>query len=366
MTFYNTYTQFKDFSFTSFFNQVTAADVEETLEKDNLNKKDFLTLLAPAASDYLEEMAQLAHQLTVQHFGKTMTLYAPLYVADHCVNQCAYCSFSVTNDFKRSKLDLDQVAKEAKLLVKKGMKNLLILTGESRQHAPISYLKEVIEVLKDYFPSLAIEIYPLKVEEYEELIAAGVDGLTIYQEVYNEEIYDQVHITGPKKNYQFRLNAPERGCQAGMRKVNIGALLGLSDWRQEAFFAGLHAQYLQNNYLEAKISLSVPRLQPHLGNYQPNSIVDNQSLVQIMLAYRLFLPRVGINISTRESAQLRNDLLPLGVTKLSAESSTAVGGYTQETETKQFATSDNRKVSQIKNMLTQKGYQPVFKDWQRI
>ncbi|GAB6098346.1 2-iminoacetate synthase ThiH [Halanaerocella petrolearia] len=366
MSYYNRYKEVKNIDFSSFFKQVEDRDVEEVLNKEKLGKRDFLTLLSPAASDYLEEMAQLAHQLTVQHFGKTMTLYAPIYIADYCVNQCAYCSFSISNDFKRNKLNLDQVAKEAQVLANKGIKNLLILTGESRKHAPISYLKEVITVLKDYFPSLALEIYPLEIEEYEELIATGIDALTIYQEVYDEEIYDQVHITGPKKNYKFRLNAPERGCQAGMRKVNIGALLGLNDWRKESFFTGLHAQYLQNKYLESKISLSVPRLQPHLGSYQPNSIVDDQSLVQIMLAYRLFLPRVGINVSTRESAQLRDDLLPLGVTKLSAESSTAVGGYTQQKETNQFDISDDRDVSQIKDMLAQKGYQPVFKDWQRI
>ncbi|ADL13078.1 2-iminoacetate synthase ThiH [Acetohalobium arabaticum] len=366
MSYYDTYSKFKDVNFSDYLKQITAQDVTKVLTKDNLDQQDFLTLLAPAASNFLEELAQKAHELTIQHFGRTISLYAPLYVSDYCVNQCSYCGFNVTNDFQRSKLDLSEVEKEAQAIAKKGFKNLLILTGESRTHAPISYLKEVIKVLKDYFPSLTIEIYPLETEEYKELIAAGIDGLTIYQEVYDEEIYDQVHVKGPKKNYQFRLNAPERGCQAGMRKVNIGALLGLNNWQEETFWTGLHAQYLQNKYLETEINISVPRLRPHIGSYQPNSIVENKDLVQIMLAYRLFLPRIGLNLSTRESAQLRDNLIPLGVTKLSAESSTAVGGYAHDKDEKQFDISDDRTVDEVKKMLIKKGYQPVFKCWHRI
>ncbi|AGB41253.1 thiazole biosynthesis protein ThiH [Halobacteroides halobius DSM 5150] len=366
MSYYNKYTKFKDIDFNNFFKQVTAKDVKKVLTKEKLAKEDFLTLLAPVASNYLEELAQRAHKLTIQHFGKIVSLYTPIYITDHCVNQCSYCGFNVTNNFKRSKLSLKEVEKEAQVIAKKGFKNLLILTGESRKHASISYLKKVIKVLKNYFPSLAIEIYPLTTEGYKELIATGIDGLTIYQEVYDQQIYDKVHLKGPKKNYHFRLDAPERGCQAGMRKVNIGALLGLNNWREEAFFTGLHAYYLQNKYLETQIGLSLPRLRPHLGSFQPNSIVNDRNLVQIMLAFRLFLPRVGINLSTRESAQLRDNLLPLGVTKLSAESSTAVGGYTSSNNEKQFDISDKRKINTVKQVLLNKGYQPVFKSWQRI
>jgi len=366
MSFYKEYKQVKDIDFNSFFDQVTKYDVEKVLAKDRLKREDFLVLLSPLANHYLEEMAQKAHQLTVQNFGKVICLYAPLYLANYCVNQCAYCGFNVKNGFKRDKLTLNQVAQEAKAIVNKGIKDLVVLTGESRKHSPVSYIKDSIKILTEYFSSIAIEVYPMETEEYRELVEAGVDGLTIYQETYDEAIYDQVHITGPKKNYRFRLDAPERGCQAGMRRVNIGPLLGLDDWRKEAFFAGLHADYLQNKYLDTEVSLSLPRLRPHIGSFQPNSIVDDPALVQIILAYRLFLPRLGISLSTRESDQLRDNLLPLGITKMSAESSTFVGGYAENRGVNQFDISDDRTVAEVKELLLARGYQPVFKDWQQI
>ncbi|WP_408954457.1 2-iminoacetate synthase ThiH [Natroniella sp. ANB-PHB2] len=367
MSFYQEYNQLNQLDFNSFFEEVNTADVERVLGKERLTKEDFLTLLSPAASNYLEEMAQKASQLTLQHFGRTMLLYLPLYLADYCVNQCLYCGFSVNNKFKRSKLDLAEIEEEAKIIAEKGIKHLLLLTGESRKHSPVSYLKESVLLLKEHFPCLSIEVYPLEVAEYKELIAAGVEGLTIYQEVYDQEIYEEVHPQGPKSDYLYRLDAPERGCQAGMRQVNIGALLGLGQWRKEAFFAGLHAKYLQDNYLETEVNLSVPRLRPHLGSFQPNSIVGDSQLVQILLAYRLFLPRAGLNLSTRERAELRNNLLPLGITKISAESSTEVGGYAESQEgTNQFDISDDRDVDEITKLLGNKGYQTVFKNWHRI
>ena len=366
MSFYQEYLNYQNIDFKSFFKNVKDRDIKTILNKDKLAIKDFLALLSPKASNYLEEMAQQAHQLTVQNFGKIVTLYAPLYLANYCVNHCSYCGFKSNNNIERNKLSLAEIKKEAEAIANLGIKNLLILTGESRQHSPISYLKKAITVLKEYFPSLAIEIYPLKTEEYQELIAAGVDSLTIYQEVYDQNIYDQVHLKGPKRDYRFRLNAPERGCKAGMRSVNIGALLGLNNWRQESFLTGLHAKYLQDNYLGTKINLSVPRLRPQKSGFKPNSKITDQNLVQIILAMRIFLPRIGINLSTREAADLRDHLLPLGITKMSAQSSTAVGGYANSNHTKQFAISDQRKVSQIREMLINQGYQPVFKDWQRI
>jgi len=366
MSFYEEYRRAKNIDLDNFFAKVNRYDVERVLAKDRLKEEDFLVLLSPAANDYLEEMAQKAHQLTVQNFGKVIFLYAPLYLANYCVNQCAYCGFNVKNGFKRDKLTLEQVKEEAKAIVNKGIKDLVVLTGESRKHSPVSYIKDSIEILTEYFSSIAIEVYPMETEEYRELVDAGVDGLTIYQETYNEQIYDQVHITGPKKDYRFRLDAPERGCQAGMRRVNIGPLLGLDDWRKEAFFAGLHANYLQNKYLDTEISLSLPRLRPHMGSFEPNSIVDDPALVQIILAYRLFLPRLGISLSTRESDKLRDNLLPLGITKMSAESSTAVGGYAENRGVNQFDISDDRTVAEVKDLLLNRGYQPVFKDWQQI
>lgn len=367
MGFYEIYSKYKGLDLEGFIRQARKSDVERVLGKDRLGEEDFLVLLSPAASGYLEEMAQKAHKTTLQNFGRVILLYTPLYLADFCVNQCAYCSFNSANVFRRRKLTLDEVQREAEKISRTGIRHILILTGESRMHTPVSYIRDCVGVLKKYFSSISIEVYPMDVEEYGELVDAGVDGLTIYQEVYDEEVYDRVHIKGPKKNYLYRLDAPERGCEAGMRTVNIGALLGLSDWRKEAFFAGLHAKYLQDKYPATEISLSVPRLRPHLGNFRTDHAVDDRALVQIMLAFRLFLPRAGITLSTRERAELRDNLVYLGVTKMSAGSCTAVGGYSEGGgEVKQFDVSDGRSVEEIRDMILKKGYQPVFKDWHPI
>ncbi|MFW6279305.1 MAG: 2-iminoacetate synthase ThiH [Bacillota bacterium] len=363
MDFYEYYKKWEDFNFDSFFSTVTPHQVNSILKKDKLTEKDYLALLAPTARKKLEPLARKAHLSTVQHFGRVIFLYAPLYLANYCDSECLYCGFNVHNNFTRDKLSLSEVKKEARALRDKGLQHILLLTGCSREKTPVAYIKECVAEIRDMFASLAIEVYALKTREYRSLIESGVEGLTIYQEVYDQKRYSEVHPGGPKSNYQFRLQAPERGCRAGMRAVNIGALLGLGDWRREAFMAGLHAAYLQDKYPEVSINLSVPRLQPHLGNFEPDSVVSNQNLVQIILAFRLFLPRVGINLSTRETEELQDNLLPLGITKFSAESSTAVGGYTSEGGTSQFEISDQRSVEQIKKLLLKKGYQPVFKNW---
>ncbi len=364
MSYFNIYEQLKDEPFEDYFASVTTNDVKQVLAKTRLNKYDFLTLLAPAAEELMEEIAQKAHKITVQNFGKTILLFTPLYLSDYCVNKCVYCSYSVENKFERKKLTIDEIEIEAKEIAKTGLKHVLILTGESNLHTPVSYLMDSVEVLKKYFTSVSIEVNPLETEEYSQLVAAGVDGLTVYQEVYNQEIYKRLHLKGPKRNYQYRLDAAERGCKAGMRNVNIGALLGFDDWRKEVFFTGIHAAYLQEKYLETDIGVSFPRLRPYLGSFQPDVDVTDKNLVQSMLALRIFLPRIGITLSTRESAELRDQLLYLGVTKMSAGSSTSVGGYAQEDEgTNQFEISDERTVSEVYRSLLKKGYQPVFKDW---
>lgn len=366
MTFYNEMQKYSQINFNEIFQQITEAQIEKVLEKEHLSREDFLVLLSPAAASYLEQMAQKAHRVTVQNFGKVILLYTPLYLGDYCVNQCIYCSFNVTNNTSRKKLTIQEVEEEASQIEKTGLEHILILTGESRKHTPVSYIAKCVEVLRRRFSSVSIEVYPLSVAEYSQLVEVGVDGLTIYQEVYDQQIYDQVHLKGPKKNFHFRLDAPERGCQAGIRNVNIGALLGLADWRKEAFFTGIHADYLQNKYLETEISVSLPRIRPHLGSYQPTSLVDDRSFVQVLLALRLFLPRNGITLSTRESAIFRDHLIYLGVTKMSAGSTTAVGGHSLDEGAGQFAVSDERSVAQVKEMLYQKGYQPIFKDWEAI
>ncbi|NSL50618.1 2-iminoacetate synthase ThiH [Calidifontibacillus erzurumensis] len=365
MSFYEKYVTVRDLPFGDIFANVKRNDVYKVLQKDTLNEMDLLVLLSPSAEECLEEMAQKAHRLTIQHFGKVMQLYAPLYISDYCVNQCKYCSFSVENPTVRTKLTMDQIEEEAQAILNMGIKHVIILTGESRVHSPVGYLCDSVERLKKYFASLSIEVQPLKTEEYRELVKRGVDGLTVYQEVYNEEIYKEIHVKGPKRDYKFRLDAPERGCQAGMQSVNIGALLGMDDWRKEVFFTGLHAYYLQQKYLETSISISFPRLRPHLGSFQPKVDVTDKNLVQAMLAIRLFLPRAGITLSTRETKELRDHLIPLGVTKMSAASSTVVGGYANKTTTNsQFEISDERSVDEVKAALKRLGYQPVVKDWQ--
>ncbi|MBI4187843.1 MAG: 2-iminoacetate synthase ThiH [Chloroflexi bacterium] len=364
MTFYDEILRLKDTDYATEFGRVTPLQIANILAKTELQSQDFLALLSPKATLALEEMAQAAHHLTLQHFGRTIVLYTPLYLANYCVNHCVYCGFNATNDIPRRKLTLAEVELEAKAIAATGLQHLLILTGESRRHSPVSYIKECVTVLRKYFPSLSIEIYPLSDEEYAELIAAGVDGLTIYQEVYNENIYSRLHPRGPKRDYRFRIEAPERAAQAGIRTVNIGALLGLGEWRSEVFLAGMHLAYLQNKFPEIEISISFPRMRPQFGDYQAEFPVSDRDLVQSILALRLFMPRAGITISTRESAELRDNLIQLGVTKMSAGSSTAIGGHTDAKDSiGQFEISDKRSVEEMRRAIAKLGYKPVLKDW---
>lgn len=364
MSVYEELSKYRDFDFAAIFAQVTAADIQRVISKDRLTVADYLTLLSPQAEQQLEAMAQQAHRLTVQHFGHTILLYTPLYLANYCVNQCVYCGFHAHNAIERKKLTLDQVRAEAEAIAATGLKHILILTGESRHHSSVGYIKDCVRILKDFFTSISIEIYPLTTDEYRELAAAGVDGMTIYQETYHEAAYAELHPAGPKRDYRYRLDAPERACRAAMRTVNIGALLGLSDWRQEAFLTGVHADYLQRNYPGVEISMSPPRMRPHVGGFPPRVIVSDKNLVQYILAFRLFMPRGGITLSTRESAALRNNMLELGITKMSAGSCTAVGGHSEAAAVGQFEISDERSVAEMAAMLYARNYQPVYKDWQ--
>ena len=367
MSFYDIYKKYRDFDFAAFDEQVTDEQVLRVIAKNTLDEADFLTLLSNRAFAFLEEIARKAQKLTLQNFGKVILLYTPMYLSNYCINKCTYCGFNAGNEIERKRLEISEVEKEAEIISRTGLKHILILTGESKKHSPVSYIKECVKVLKKHFSSISIEIYPLSIDEYRELSDAGVDGLTLYQEVYDEKIYEAVHISGPKKDYVNRLDAPERACIAGMRSVNIGALLGLNDWISEAFLTGIHVNYFQSKYPETELSVSLPRLRPHAGSFEQKCHVNDKSLVQIMLALRLFLPRVGITISTREGKELRDNLLGLGVTKMSAGSSTEVGGRLHQEKTEgQFEISDSRNVDEIKEMLYGKGYQPVFKDWQYI
>ncbi len=345
------------------------SDVLRALARARLDPPDLLALLSPAAEPYLEAMAQKAHRLTVQNFGKTISLFTPLYLANFCSNQCVYCSFNTKNTIVRRKLDLDEVEAEGQAIAATGLQHLLLLTGESRLQSSPEYIQACLERLRPHFASLGIEVYPLEEEEYRRLYEAGLDAFTMFQEVYDEVIYAAVHPAGPKRNHRYRLEAPERACRAGIPSINIGALLGLGEWRTEAFFTALHAESLLQSYPGIELALSVPRLRPHAGHFQPfTPPVTDANLVQVILAYRLYLPRVGITLSTRESPRLREALLPLGITKMSAGSLTSVGGYTGDGDSgsAQFEIADERPVDAIVEMLRTKGYQPAFVDWVNV
>ncbi|QUI23394.1 2-iminoacetate synthase ThiH [Vallitalea pronyensis] len=364
MSFYHVYQTIRDDDFYPMHDQTSEKDMMTILHKNILTEDDFLRLLSPMAEMYLEQAAQKAHALSLQYFGKTVLLYTPMYLANYCVNRCVYCSFNTQNVIERRQLTYNEIEEEAKAIASTGLKHILILTGECRKTTPVAYIVNAVKRLKKYFDSVGMEIYPLTEEEYKTVINAGVDSLTVYQEVYDETIYDNVHLSGPKKDYKYRLDAPERACRQKIRSVNIGPLLGLNDWRKEIFFTGMHAKYLQKKYPDVDISISLPRIKPHAGTYEARYDVNDQDLVQALMALKLFLPRVGITISTREAPDFRDNLIPLGVVKMSAGVSTEVGGHALEHGSdSQFEISDPRNVNMIKHAILKKGYQPVFKDW---
>ena len=370
MSYYDILLKYKDLPSEKILRGLSPQTVERSIHDDAQDPERLLALLSPAAEEFLEPMAQTAHALTLQNFGRTIQLYTPMYLSNFCENECAYCGFNTKNKMPRRTLTLSEVEKEAAFIASTGIEHLLILTGDSKARSPISYIKECLGVLKKYFSSISAEIYALTEEEYADLAGSGIDGLTLYQETYDETVYGRVHRAGPKKDFRFRLDAPERAARSGMRSVNVGALLGLSDWRKEVFLMGLHAQYLQDRYGEVEIGASLPRLRPHVGNFKEITEVSDKNIVQTLIALRLFLPRLGIALSTRENASLREDLLPLGITRMSAGSTTRVGGHTiespEEQNTPQFEISDPRDVEEMKAMLAGKGYQPVLKDWMQI
>ncbi|WP_350342924.1 2-iminoacetate synthase ThiH [Proteinivorax tanatarense] len=367
MSFADVLEKYNDFDYNTYFSSVTKNDILKVLKKSKLDVNDYLVLLSPAASECLEEMAQRANRLTIQHFGKTVLLYTPMYLSNFCVNKCLYCSFNTEHNISRRKLNKSEIKKEAEAISKTGIKHILVLTGESRQETPVSYILDAVKILNKYFHSISIEIYPLTGEEYRQMIDAGVDGLTIYQEVYDEGTYKKVHVKGPKKDYQFRLKAPERACEQKIRTVNIGALLGLAHWRKEAFKTGLHASYLQETYPDVEVSISLPRIRPHVGSYDNIYDVKDKELVQILLAFKNFIPYGGVTISTREEQAFRDKLVPLGVTKMSAGVMTSVGGHSaKKEETSQFQIGDIRSVDEIKEAIFAIGYQPILKDWLKL
>ncbi len=330
--------------------------ISNILNKDSIAFEDLKVLLSSEGSKNIELLAQRAHQLTKKHFGKTIQLYAPIYLSNECNNQCVYCGFNSKVTGKRISLTVDQAFAEAKVLAKMGFKHILVVSGEKRETISVDYLKKLTSKLRSLFSSISIEIYPMTEEEYKKLFAAGVDALTIYQEVYDREVYKKVHPAGPKSDYDYRYETPERGGRAGFYRINIGYLLGLGDWQSETLALAKHAEHLQKKFWKSQISISFPRL-------RGSSVTDLQ-LTQMICALRIFLPKVGLVMSTRESAKLRDNLIPLGITQMSAASRTSPGAYSsKDAATPQFSISDQRTAAEVAQAISARGYDPVFKDW---
>ena len=326
----------------------------------------FAALLSPAAAKHLETMAQKAAVLTAQRFGKVIRFYAPMYISNECTNTCTYCGFTMENKMTRKSLNAEEAEAEVRYLYDRGFRHILIVSGEHQKIVTPEYISMMVDICRKYFPSVTIEVAPFSVEAYEGLVAKGVDGLTVYQETYDRETYKEVHLRGKKKDFDWRMTSAERGATAKIRRLNIGVLLGLAaDWRFDSVMNAAHLDFLMKNYWRVQYSISLPRLCESEADYEVKSVVSDRDLTQLMLAYRIAFPDLGINVSTREPETLRDGLIGLGVTQMSAESATEPGGYCNPSEAlKQFDITDERKVDEIFPILKSRGIEPVWKDWE--
>ncbi|MCP4551256.1 MAG: 2-iminoacetate synthase ThiH [Bacteroidetes bacterium] len=347
----------------------TDSDVQMALKLKHRSTNDFMALISPAAEPYIEEMARQSQMITQKRFGKTTQLYVPLYLSNFCENNCVYCGFNAENKIKRKVLSFDEIKEEVIAIKNLGFEHILLVTGEADLKAGAAYLKKVFEIIKPYMSLISIEVQPLKPDEYSDLIKQGLNTVYLYQETYNRERYAIYHPKGNKSHFENRLMTYEHLGNAEVHKIGLGILAGLEDWRTDSLFTALHLNYLKKNYWKTRFSISFPRLRPHSGNFEPNSIMTDKHLAQLIFAYRLFDENVEIALSTRESAVYRDNMLKLGVTSMSAESRTYPGGYAHSylnTELEQFSVNDNRIVSEIADMIRSKGYEAVWKDWDHI
>lgn len=348
--------------------EYTGRDVLRALQHDVLNADDFAALLSPMAGNYLEQMAQRAREETRRHFGSSVCLFTPLYLANYCENQCVYCGFNCKNKIHRAKLTEEEIESEYRAIAETGLREILLLTGESRNASSVAYIARAVELAQKYFSNIGIEIYPLNSDEYAILRQAGADFVSVYQETYDTKKYGEVHLGGPKRSFPYRFHAQERALLGGMRGVAFGALLGLSDFRRDAFSAGLHATLIQKKYPQAEISFSLPRIRPFVNNPDRSANdVGERELLQVMLAYRLLAPYAGITISTRECARFRDGVVGLAATKISAGVKVGVGGHVEEEKgDEQFDISDPRDVREVHQMIVDHGLQPVYRDYIRV
>jgi 2-iminoacetate synthase len=342
-------------------------DVEAALSRKKRSLEDFKALISPAAKDYLEPMAQLSQQLTQKRFGKTMQMYIPLYLSNECNNICSYCGFSLDNKIRRKTLSAIEIMKEIAVLKEMGYDHILLVTGEAQHTVHVDYFKKVLELIRPSFSHISMEVQPLDQEDYETLIPLGLNSVLVYQETYHNEAYKKYHPKGKKANFEYRLNTPDRLGKAGIHKMGLGVLLGLEDWRTDSFFTAVHLNYLEKTYWKTKYSLSFPRLRPFSGGIEPKAEMDDKELVQLICAYRLCNQELELSISTRESELFRDHIIKLGITSISAGSKTNPGGYIVAPESlEQFEISDERTAQQIGEMIKSKGYEPVWKDWDRM
>lgn len=376
----------------------TPADVRNSLAKRELSLNDFAALLSPVAAGFLTELSSRSRQVTLRRFGKVVRLFAPLYVSNECINNCSYCGFSRDNSILRVTLSVEEVVREARALLEQGFRNILLVAGEHPRFVSNNYLRDCVAALHEEVPSVSLEVGPMETEDYHPLVAAGADGLVVYQETYDRKVYADVHTAGPKKNFDWRLETPERAYAAGFRRLGISALYGLADWRHEAICVAAHAAYLLRHCWKAQLTISLPRLRPCAGEFQPLTQMSDRDLAQLVCAFRLMFPDVGLVLSTREPARLRDGLIPLGITLMSAGSHTEPGGYTgagreklhqtvrgkivevsaatgingegasewangSRHATGQFEVSDDRSPQEVASLLQKLGYEPVWKDW---
>jgi 2-iminoacetate synthase len=382
-----------------------ADSVRKSLAKSKLSLTDFAHLISPAASEFLEILSRRSRQLTQQRFGRVIRLFAPLYLSNECVNNCQYCGFSRDNPILRVTLSLDEVKQEADALREQGFRNILLVAGEHPKFVSNDYLRDCIAALHPDWPGISLEVGPLETADYRPLVTAGADGLVIYQETYDRDVYADMHTAGPKRNFDWRLETPERAYAAGFRRLGISPLYGLADWRYEAICAAAHADYLLRNCWKAQLTISLPRLRPCAGEFQPLTRMSDRDLAQLVCAFRLMFPDVGLVLSTREPAKLRDGLIPLGITMMSAGSHTEPGGYTGAGKEKlhqtvrgriveldapvspklrigsegasewatapenataatgQFQIADERPAQEVADLIRRLGYEPVWKDW---
>lgn len=349
-------------------NSKTARDVEIALSKEHLNIDDFMALISPAAEPYIENMAQLSHKYSMERFGKTISMYIPLYVSNACSNYCVYCGFNHNNPMQRTTLTMEQVKAECEAIRRLGpFENLLIVSGEFPSVNGVDYIEKVLQTARPYFNNLTIEVMPMKENDYYRLTQSGLNGVVCFQETYNESNYKKYHPKGMKSIYEWRLNGYDRMGAAGVHKIGMGVLIGLEDWRTDVTMLARHLQYLRRNYWRTRYSINFPRMCPSEGGYQPKVVMSDKELAQLTFAFRLFDHDVDISYSTRENPTFRANMMRLGVTSMSAGSKTEPGGYaTSPDALEQFEVSDDRTPLEVANEIRALGYEAVWKDWDKI